>query len=155
MRYSDEQIIDAVQNAKSISETLRNLGAGKSGSAHAHLSRRIERLNVSTEHFVKGFTGNSSSQKKAPEDILVVRRDRREHTYQLRRALIESGVPYRCNECDSLPEWNGKPLRLEIEHKNGDAFDNRKKNLEFLCPNCHSQRPIDYKRVVTGTGDRI
>jgi 5-methylcytosine-specific restriction endonuclease McrA len=42
-------------------------------------------------------------------------------------------------------EWLGKPLTLELDHVNGDNTDNRRENLRFLCPNCHSQTPT-YRR---------
>ncbi|WP_433171085.1 HNH endonuclease [Actinoallomurus sp. CA-150999] len=32
-----------------------------------------------------------------------------------------------------------KPLRLQVEHINGDRLDCRAENLCFLCPNCHTQ----------------
>ncbi|MGH3218614.1 MAG: hypothetical protein ACRDPY_07845 [Streptosporangiaceae bacterium] len=28
--------------------------------------------------------------------------------------------PYICAECGQLPEWNGKPLVLQVDHVNGD-----------------------------------
>lgn len=45
------------------------------------------------------------------------------------------------NECCicGIREWNGKPLLLEVNHKDGDARNNHPKNLEMICPNCHSQ----------------
>lgn len=33
----------------------------------------------------------------------------------------------------------GKPIVLELHHKNGNTHDHRLENLEILCPNCHSQ----------------
>ena len=34
-----------------------------------------------------------------------------------------------------------QPLVLEFDHLNGDNTDDRRKNLEGLCPNCHSITP--------------
>jgi predicted HNH restriction endonuclease len=36
-------------------------------------------------------------------------------------------------------EWNGQPIPLELEHKNGNNQDNSLNNLCLLCPNCHAQ----------------
>jgi hypothetical protein len=35
--------------------------------------------------------------------------------------------------------WNEKPLKLILDHKNGNHSDNRTKILQLLCPNCNSQ----------------
>lgn len=44
----------------------------------------------------------------------------------------------KCAEC-GITDWNGKPLVLELEHKDGNSENNLKDNLCLLCPNCHSQ----------------
>ena len=42
-----------------------------------------------------------------------------------------------CNRC-GLAEWLGQRITLEIEHKNGNHYDDSRENVELLCPNCHS-----------------
>jgi hypothetical protein len=53
-------------------------------------------------------------------------------------------IPEQCDEVEcrlhSEPlVWNGSPLPLILEHRNGVNSDNRPKNLRLLCPNCDSQ----------------
>ena len=55
-----------------------------------------------------------------------------------------------CWEC-GIKEWNGKPIVLELEHKDGNAYNNSIDNLCLLCPNCHSQTPT-YKNKNRGNG---
>ena len=57
-----------------------------------------------------------------------------------------------CNKC-GLTEWLGESITLELEHKDGNNKNNKRENLELLCPNCHSQtetwrgRNVARKRV--------
>lgn len=44
----------------------------------------------------------------------------------------------KCNKC-GITEWNGKPITLELEHKDGNNDNDSRENLEAICPNCHSQ----------------
>lgn len=57
------------------------------------------------------------------------------------RALLIEEFGYNCASCGIGGEYNGKPLLLEVNHIDGDALNNSLQNLEFLCPNCHSQTP--------------
>lgn len=56
---------------------------------------------------------------------------------QKKRRILEE-QENKCNKC-SISNWNGKPLTLELEHKDGDTKNNNRDNLECICPNCHSQ----------------
>lgn len=61
------------------------------------------------------------------------------HTLKLK--LFESGIKVRrCEECNNI-EWNGRPIPLELDHIDGDHFNNNLTNLRILCPNCHAQTP--------------
>lgn len=54
--------------------------------------------------------------------------------------MINEGLKEdKCEICGQLPEWNGKPLVLQLDHINGDHYDNRIENLRIVCPNCHTQ----------------
>ena len=71
-----------------------------------------------------------------------------------KQLLTESHYIHKCNLC-YLSEWRGKKIVLEIEHKNGNGTDNRKENLEWLCPNCHSLTPTWRGRNIKGHGKEI
>ena len=49
-------------------------------------------------------------------------------------------VELRCSEC-KIVDWNGKPLRFQMDHVDGNTFNNDVSNLRWLCPNCHTQTP--------------
>jgi hypothetical protein len=56
----------------------------------------------------------------------------------LKRCLSEA-QGYTCIECKLSDEWNEKPLRLQLDHIDGNPDNNFPENLRLLCPNCHSQ----------------
>ena len=58
------------------------------------------------------------------------------------KRLIALGIPYMCSAplCPHpAPVWGGKSLTLQVDHIDGDRFNNLLENLRFLCPNCHTQ----------------
>ena len=57
-------------------------------------------------------------------------------------ALINFGYreSKRCDECGCGTIWNEKTLTLELDHKDGNHFNNQVDNLRILCPNCHTQQ---------------
>lgn len=44
-----------------------------------------------------------------------------------------------CEICGNEAIWNNKKLSLQLEHKDGNHFNNSLDNLQIICPNCHSQ----------------
>lgn len=76
----------------------------------------------------------------------------------MRKYLVENKT-YECNVC-GISEYNNKPITLQVDHIDGDRTNNEFDNLQFLCPNCHSQTETwgigniseeGRKRLVTNT----
>lgn len=56
-----------------------------------------------------------------------------------RKRLIEDGLKEAKCECCGLSEWMGKPIPLELHHKDFNHHNNDLSNLQILCANCHMQ----------------
>ena len=142
MKYTKEILEPIVKDSKSITEIIRKLGKKFSGGIHGHLKIKIKEFGIDISHFDPfAYNKNRSPKNKLThQEILIVgRTKRKESTERLRRALIESGREYKCESCGLKPIWNNKPICIQVDHKNGNWFDNNPLNLRFLCPNCHSQ----------------
>src|SRR5215470_2249630 len=155
-KYTRQLLTEAVTKSISIAGVLRYLGIPWSGGTHAHISRRIKHFGIDTSHFerVALNKGKPCVWRLTPEQILVISSpgSRRPKPRILRRALCEIGVLYVCGACGIGAEWNDRPIVLHLDHINGNWIDNRKENLRFLCPNCHSQTPTFAGRLKNKKG---
>ena len=145
MKYTKEILLKAAKNNISMAGVLRYLKLRPSGGMHTYLCKRIKEFEIDISHFLgkssnRGIRHRGGPTKKLWQKILIKRKKgRREKAIYLRRALIESGRTYKCAACNQSSTWNNKPLSLQVDHINQDWLDDRKENLRFMCPNCHSQ----------------
>lgn len=76
-----------------------------------------------------------------------------EYTKNTALTFFKRTAEYKCNEC-GVHEWNNKPLRLQIDHIDGDITNNKIENFRYLCPNCHTQTPTWGVKNVSEEGRR-
>lgn len=137
---SDDEFINLVENSKSYSDCLRNLGlTTKGGSSSKILKHRIFMLNISTKHFEPKYKKAHDIRRKDLNGILVENSNYRNISSLKKRLISSKLLDYKCSICGNEGVWNNKQLTLQLDHINGINNDNRLENLRFLCPNCHSQ----------------
>ena len=54
------------------------------------------------------------------------------------RERIKREQNYKCLKCENSM-WLDIQILLEIHHKDGNKYNNKRENLEGICPNCHCQ----------------
>ena len=141
-RYTDKQLMEAIDTSLSIRSVLQKIGLLPTGGNYQSIKKRVKILNLDITHFTgKGHLKNKQHgwANKTPLNKLLVKNYLGGvSSHHLRQRLIKEGLIKKvCNRC-GIDQWQGEELSLELEHKNGNKFDNRIQNLEVLCPNCHS-----------------
>lgn len=140
-RWTDEDLIRAVREARSYRNVILLLGLVPAGGNYVQVQYRIEALGLDTSHF-KGMGWNRgtkyhTSVRPPLESLLVV--GSRVQSYKLKQRLFEEGLKNpQCELCGWAERSADGRIPVELDHINGDRYDNRLENLRILCPNCHS-----------------
>jgi 5-methylcytosine-specific restriction endonuclease McrA len=137
--YSQSELQEIANKCNSISDMLEALGYGRNnGSVAKTIKRVVADKDIDISHF-NPFARNHQRPTYSLKDILI---ENSCYTSidRLKIRLVNEGImEYKCAWCGNCGEWNGKPLKLQLDHINGKHNDHRIENLRFLCPNCHSQ----------------
>lgn len=146
MKFTKQQIEDAVKASTNFTQVCKILGCKHWGGYYYNIRSRIKKYDFDTSHFSKEYLnrgGNITALKKkrAADSILIhdIKLTDRVPRKFLKRALLEIGRIYECEVCKNDGTWNNKKLDLPIDHIDGDWKNNTELNLRFMCPNCHSQ----------------
>lgn len=124
---------------KAVSSKLKGKRVGGSGKKQSpeHVAKRLESLKTKRD-LIK------AKQVAAAKDKYVSKLfDELSAGHKRRRVFEEQN--FKCVSC-GLDEWLGKPITLEIEHRDGNTSNNARDNLIALCPNCHSYTPTWRRR---------
>ncbi|MET9829816.1 HNH endonuclease signature motif containing protein [Streptomyces sp. NPDC006385] len=141
VKWTRDILQAAVSASTNMCEVLRHLGLEVVGGHHTHISRRIQAYGIDTSHFQAPTRRGKPRRPRTPEGLLVEQsadHARRIPSDRLKWAMTALGMPERCALCGTEATWRGHPLPLEVDHIDGDWRNNRRENLRFLCPNCHS-----------------
>ena len=140
---SDDDFRRIVSESYSFAEVTKKCGyrTFKSGGGRQSVIRRIKCLELDTSHFrATGRQFETPPHNKISDyDTILVKKSNANRMTVKDVVVREQLVEYKCSICKNNGTWNNKPLSLQLHHKDGDATNNEIDNLEFLCPNCHSQ----------------
>lgn len=138
------QLQEAVKTSASLRQVIAKLGLVPAGGNYAQVSKAINDQKFDTSHF-KGRGWNKGMKiPKEPmyelKDILVP--NSHYGLYHLKQRLFKIGLKKaKCEECGWAQMSSDGRIPIELDHKNGNRYDNRLENLRILCPNCHSLKP--------------
>lgn len=146
IKYTNEELTDAVKNSKSYASVCEILGKAGSGTFQSKVKREIKSLGLDITHFTgklwsKGSTVLQDDRLSRKGVDIFSENSSYAKSYIRSLVLKNKLIPYKCDLCDNNGTWKDKGLSLQMDHINGNNVDNRLTNLRFLCPNCHSQTP--------------
>lgn len=127
-------------------EIFSKLGFGSQnqGGNNNTLNARVQHDNIDLTKYKQNLSSflsknNKHKKQKITEDMILVEDCKHIRNTVKRFILANNILAYICSDCGNDGTHNGKKLILQLEHINGVSNDNRRENLCFLCPNCHSQ----------------
>lgn len=144
-----KEIQRITSESDSLAEILRKLGYSNhlGSELYKSLKERLKNENISIKHIPLGIGSSKGrifkehSIKYTRESYLIRLNESRILYSEDRLRLIKFNIiPHtNCAICNQSRLWNGKPLTLQIDHIDGNPFNNIPFNLRFVCPNCHTQ----------------
>jgi hypothetical protein len=100
-------------------------------------AKNSEKVKISNKNRPKDFWIKIGEKRKENHRKEILQSNYDDLSFNRLRYRILYEQDNKCN-CCGLSEWLNEPIILELEHKDGNHFNNERSNLEMICPNCHS-----------------
>lgn len=133
-RFTKEELERVVELSLSVGEVVKRLPLREGSDNHRKIAALIQEYGIDTGHF-----GTKRHKRKLKQDDVFRRFP--QCSLSAVKTWAKKYIPYKCTSCGNCGEWQGKPLTLQLNHKDGDTQNCELSNLEYQCPNCHSQTP--------------
>ena len=144
-KYTKELLENVVASSTTWADVCRKVGVKPMTGSQVYVKKRAIDFGITFNHFVgRAFNKGRTFDKK----------DALEYCYngstiisnRLKGKLIRDGYKEKqCEKCKHT-EWEGHEIPLELDHIDGNHFNNKFINLQILCPNCHAIKTKEDRR---------
>lgn len=141
IKYTLEQLKDAVATSVSIRQCLSKLNIAAAGGNYTVFHKAVAFYKIDTSHFTgMNITGRKLPNRRNTIDSYLVKGSTVQSS-KLKKYLLEANIFEKQCSCCGLTEWLGEPIPIELDHIDGCPTNNELSNLRLLCPNCHAKTP--------------
>ena len=146
-QFTPSELQQLLDESNGYSDVLRKVGMNPKGGNPNTLKKIIEEYNLNTDKMdanrkklYQKDTILTHQKNTIPLTEIIIKNKYPNYSSStlLKRLVKEGYKEYKCEIC-GINEWMGKPISLQLHHKDGNHCNNLINNLCFLCPNCHSQ----------------
>ena len=148
-KYTREDLENVAKKSLSWRQMILHYGLKETGGNYSSMQKRCEKYQIDTSHFT-GQGWNKEGHENFAGNIDLKQRlalhEKKQPSSKTKEVLLNHKLKEnKCEICGCV-NWMGKPITLQLHHKNGNPLDDRLENLQILCPNCHSQTDTYCKR---------